>query len=90
MHQPTRTCIICRIKMPKAGFLALTRVSGNILVVNQDQMMDGRSAYVCKTKKCGGGLIERFGDSKSIPGIKLKLDREQLKVLTEMFSNLTL
>lgn len=46
-----RTCIACRKKGEKKEFLRIVR-SKEQLLLDKEQNISGRGAYLCKTQKC--------------------------------------
>ena len=51
MNDPTRTCIGCRRRGPKAALLRLVVVDGGP-VVDARQRLPGRGAYLCRQERC--------------------------------------
>lgn len=46
-HVPERTCVLCRKKMPKGELIRHVFKDGEI-VVDPEQKLGGRGAYLCK------------------------------------------
>jgi uncharacterized protein len=49
---PQRTCIGCRQVRPKVELVRLVRVNDGGVVVDGQQIAQGRGAYVCPTLEC--------------------------------------
>ncbi|MDE5831361.1 MAG: YlxR family protein [Clostridia bacterium] len=48
----TRTCIGCRTKKEKKELVRIVRNKQNEILVDLDQALDGRGAYICNNLSC--------------------------------------
>jgi predicted RNA-binding protein YlxR (DUF448 family) len=51
-HAPVRRCLGCRKRGRKDEFIRLVYVEGKGLVVDREQRMPGRGAYLCNAEGC--------------------------------------
>jgi predicted RNA-binding protein YlxR (DUF448 family) len=49
---PTRTCLGCRARRPKAELVRLVRRDDGVVGVDADTCLPGRGAYVCPEAGC--------------------------------------
>ena len=49
---PERTCIACRKKGSKDNFIKIVKNKNNELQIEKDKKLDGRGAYMFKSKDC--------------------------------------
>ena len=52
LHVPQRTCVVCRIKKPKAELFRLVLDAGTKVCFDRSQRCQGRGAYVCLKPEC--------------------------------------
>jgi uncharacterized protein len=50
--QPTRTCVGCRAKAPKADLLRVVRTSRGVVMVDPTGSASGRGAYLHRDATC--------------------------------------
>ncbi len=51
-HIPERTCIVCRKKSDKENFVKIVKNKSGQIAIERDEKLDGRGAYICKSKEC--------------------------------------
>ena len=51
MHEPMRTCSVCRRKANKSEFIRIVRVGDQVLV-DESGKGQGRGAYICNNAEC--------------------------------------
>lgn len=58
VHQPTRECISCGEKFPKAELLRIVKNDSGIFL-DQSGKQNGRGAYICKNPDCAEKLVRQ-------------------------------
>jgi predicted RNA-binding protein YlxR (DUF448 family) len=58
-HPPQRTCLACHRKAAKRELLRLGRDRTGRVLIDQQQRLAGRGAYVCPTPECGELLFKK-------------------------------
>ena len=58
MKEIERTCIVCRKKGKQENFDRIVLNKSDELAVQTSKKLDGRGAYVCKTKECQEKLLK--------------------------------
>ncbi len=51
-HQPIRTCVACRQKGEKGQLIRFALNAEGGLVMDSDQILPGRGAYLCPDEEC--------------------------------------
>ncbi len=51
-HIPERTCIVCRKKSQKENFIKIVKNKANEVLIEKQQKLDGRGAYICRNEEC--------------------------------------
>ncbi len=67
-HVPQRTCVACRRKGPKAGFVRIVRSAGGEYVVDPPRTTPGRGAYLCRDYSCWETGLERGALARALKG----------------------
>jgi predicted RNA-binding protein YlxR (DUF448 family) len=49
---PLRTCVVCRSKEPKRGFIRIVRAPDGSLAIDPTGKANGRGAYLCAEDAC--------------------------------------
>lgn len=49
---PLRMCVACRTMRPKTELFRITKPKTGEAVLAEQNYIEGRSAYVCRTKEC--------------------------------------
>jgi len=58
VHQPTRECISCGEKFPKAELLRIVKNDSGIFLDTTGKQ-NGRGAYICKKPECAEKLVKQ-------------------------------
>ena len=53
-----RTCIGCRNKFHKDKLIRIVKTNNNDILVDFDNRLEGRGAYICKDMKCFENVIK--------------------------------
>ena len=48
----TRQCVVCRNRLNKDDLIRLVKVEGDTVVIDKNNKLGGRGAYICKNEKC--------------------------------------
>lgn len=76
-----RTCVGCFKKFDQGDLVAVTRLKDGSVVVNLEQKLDGRSAYLCRKVEC----LKKARKGKRKNGLEFGL---KVKVPPEIWSEL--
>ncbi|MBP3581225.1 MAG: YlxR family protein [Clostridia bacterium] len=57
-REPERTCIACRLKGGKENFIKIVMNKDGEIAIEKDKKLDGRGAYLCKTRECVAKCIK--------------------------------
>ena len=83
-HIPQRTCVICRIKQPKARLKRLVYTDSGIQLDVQARMV-GRGAYLCHQLACWQKATD---SSKLNHALRVSLSQKDEQILQQYMSNL--
>lgn len=64
MKTPKRMCAVCRETFEKKDLIRIVRVDNNYLV-GDNHKINGRSAYICKSKSCIETCIKKKALNRS-------------------------
>ena len=64
MKTPKRMCVVCRESFEKEDLIRIVRVENNYIIENNHKI-NGRSAYICKSKECLDNCIKKKMLNKS-------------------------
>ena len=72
-HVPLRTCVVCRSKEAKRGFVRIVRTPEGRVAIDPTGKANGRGAYLCSEPVCwrraiSGNVLDR--------ALKVELDSE--------------
>ncbi len=70
----TRTCISCRKKDNKRNLLRIVKTRKLEVVIDKEQNLEGRGAYICKDEKCLNKLIK---DKKLSKALKTSISNKE-------------
>jgi predicted RNA-binding protein YlxR (DUF448 family) len=73
MGIPERTCCACFKRKPKPELVAVTRLKDGTVLLNVDQKLSGRSAYICRLEKCLNNARNRKGKNGLEFVLKVKI-----------------
>jgi len=59
LHQPLRTCIGCRERMPQSELIRLKLLGGKVVISRPGQDVPGRSIYLCPQQACWHAALKR-------------------------------
>jgi predicted RNA-binding protein YlxR (DUF448 family) len=79
-HIPQRTCLACGRKTAKADLLRLSRNVAGQVVLDLQQRLPGRGAYVCPTPACAQLLIKK---NALHHGFRTKISAEDYAMVME-------
>lgn len=51
-HVPLRTCVVCRRKEAKRGFVRIVRTPEGVVTIDPSGKANGRGAYLCSDLAC--------------------------------------
>ena len=51
-HIPLRSCVICRVKLPKKELIRIVRTPAMEVVLDNGNDTNGRGAYLCQSRQC--------------------------------------
>ena len=68
-----RTCVGCFGNFTQAQLLAVTRLKNGVVAVDLEQVLDGRSAYLCRKGACLKKARDRKGKNGLEYGLKVKI-----------------
>jgi hypothetical protein len=77
-HIPERSCVACRLKLPKKELVRLLRTPEGAVVVDRTGKGAGRGAYLCWSPGCWQKGIRKGGLERSLKIILCAQDRAQL------------
>ena len=80
MKTPKRMCVVCRNAFEKEELVRVVRVENNYLVDNNHKL-NGRSAYICKSKTCLDNCVKKKLLNKSF---KTNIPEDVYKTLGEI------
>ncbi len=83
MQAKLRRCIACRESKPQSEMLRVARIN-NEYVLDQNQKLDGRGAYICKDKKCIDLVLKKHLLNRAF---KTNLSNEIYNILGEYEKN---
>jgi len=58
MKTPKRMCVVCRESFEKNDLIRVVRIENNYIVENNHKI-NGRSAYICKSRTCLDNCIKK-------------------------------
>ena len=58
MNKQTRTCIVCKNKFNQNSLIRIVKNKNGKIVVQDNEKLDGRGAYICKDQNCYENLIK--------------------------------
>lgn len=61
----TRTCIACKKKDNKQNLIRIVNSKKNGIIVDLNQTIEGRGAYICKEKDCLDKMIKNKALSRA-------------------------
>lgn len=79
-HTPQRTCIVCRKKHDKQGFIKIVKQSDGTIKI-AEQKDSGRGAYICKTAECVNKCIKTKALNRAF---KMPVDESVYAALLEL------
>jgi uncharacterized protein len=65
-HVPQRTCVICRVTLPKRGLIRVVRTPEGRLTVDARGKVAGRGAYLCPRRECFTSSRARSAVSRAL------------------------
>ncbi|MBQ2696316.1 MAG: YlxR family protein [Clostridia bacterium] len=80
VHQPTRECISCGEKFPKAELLRIVKNDSGIFLDTTGKQ-NGRGAYICKNPECAEKLVKQKRLNRAF---KTAIDESVYRELLEM------
>lgn len=63
--EPLRMCIVCREMKPKHELIRIVK-SGEEIIVNAGNKVNGRGMYVCKTEECINNCCKKKSINKAL------------------------
>lgn len=80
MHEPMRTCSVCRRKANKSEFIRIVRVGDQVLV-DESGKGQGRGAYICNNAECINKCVAKKLLNRSF---KMQLSEELYDAITKL------
>ena len=83
-HNPERSCVACRQKLPKRELVRIVRTPYGAVKVDPDGKEAGRGAYLCWSPECwqqgiGKGALQR--------SLKVPISPEEQSQLTSFYTH---
>lgn len=82
---PLRTCVACRLTLPKRELVRIVRTPGGEVLVDPSGKMNGRGANVCPKLDCFDQAVSTGSLARNL---QVGLDKERISELREAFSRL--
>ncbi len=65
MSLPERMCVVCRTMRHKSDLIRIVKSKDGVILCDDSGKMQGRGAYICKSRECADRLLKTKGFERS-------------------------